>query len=82
MRIEIADQTGVPVPQFVVHAENACDRQILKMFCALGSDKRWVFWRHGQTYKGGEDGVSSFNFGYIAAKHFKKTANKKAAQRR
>ena len=66
MKARIADSRGVPVPQFIVEAENEIERQVLKTFCMLPSwmQDKYEFWLHGYCISGDVDGVTSFNFGW------------------
>ncbi len=66
MKIRAADSTSVPIPQFVVEAENETDRQILKAFCQVPHHtKNWQFRMHGYVGQSDIDGVTSFNFGWV-----------------
>ncbi len=65
MRIEVADATGCPVPQFVVHPETKEERMLLKAFehfLVWGRDE-WEFHCHGCTHQNGE--IVAFNFGLV-----------------
>jgi len=65
MRVEIASQTGQPVPQFIIYAETDAERLVMQQFVTYSYyEPRPVFWLHGWTYGMGMTGVSSFNFGY------------------
>ena len=67
MRIQIADSTGRPEPQFVVFAENECDRHILKMFCKAKEISKvpLKLWLHGSSMSSDVQGITSFNFGWV-----------------
>jgi hypothetical protein len=60
VKIELRDQTGQPVPQFVVRADSVEERMILKAFFSHIAN-RAEFCFHGYCLTDGE--VSSFNFG-------------------
>src|SRR5271165_3375684 len=64
MRIELASQTGHPVPQFVVHAESQVESMVLEAFVAYArqSERPVKFHLHGWACTNGRP--SSFNFGY------------------
>lgn len=70
MRIRPADSRGRIEPQFVVEAENAAERMLLKSFCEAQhhSKEPIKFWLHSWGYQAGVDGVESFNFGWIKDK--------------
>jgi len=65
MRIEFARQTGHPVPQFVVHAENEVESMLLEDVVAYArrSERPVKFHLHGLTSTNGRP--TSFNFGYV-----------------
>lgn len=65
MRLELADSTGCPVPQFIIKAESDADRMLLKAFTQFRDNAKdeWVFWFHGSCVEEGA-GVASFNFGW------------------
>jgi len=67
MRIRVAEQTGHPVPQFVVYADDETERAILGAFTNYKQNSKQPvqFWLHGSTYSCDVSGVTSFNFGYI-----------------
>lgn len=67
MRVEIADQTSHPVPQFIIYAENEADFAILRSFVNYPQmSRRPVQFRmHGSCYSNSR--VTSFNFGYSYA---------------
>ncbi len=65
MRVEYTTATGCPYGQFVIMADNEQDRAILDNFIKAGYSGEWEFWRHGASYRCGENGAYAFNFGYI-----------------
>lgn len=66
MRIKYTAATGCPVGQFIVEAETDQERAILTSFTSSALYcEGWRFWRHGDTYSGDVQAVTSFNFGYV-----------------
>ena len=69
MKINAAPSTGRREPQFVVHAENAEERALLRMFFyANANDPSLLFRLHGCVHSSDLNGeVTSFNFGWETA---------------
>lgn len=67
MRVEIAEQTGRSVPQFIIYAENDAERVLLNHFVSYKQAARpkVLFWLHGWVYEMDRVGVKSFSFGYV-----------------
>lgn len=67
MRIDFADATGCPVPQFVVKVENETEQMLLKAFVLFMEEHKfnWRFGLHGVVSTDGR--YTSFNFGLVKA---------------
>jgi hypothetical protein len=67
MKIEMAESTGCPVPQFVVHPETDEEQMLLRAFFYVhNNDPKWRFQMHGPTYQDGK--IIAFNFGLVKAR--------------
>lgn len=63
MKIEWAEATGSDVGQFIVQAEDAAEREILRRF--VSEHSKYHLWLHGYCeYSREGPGVCNFNFGY------------------
>jgi hypothetical protein len=61
VKIEMADATGCPVPQFVVRPETEEEQMLVKAFIGLMNMGGWRFHFHGAVHEDGR--ITSFNFG-------------------
>lgn len=62
MKVRMADSTGIPVPQFIIEAETADDRMLLKAFLLFKEHASVTFVMHGYGVRDGD--YTSFNFGW------------------
>jgi hypothetical protein len=53
VKINLADATGCPVPQFVVYPETLEEQMILKSFSHFYNDSEWRFVIYGFTHQHG-----------------------------
>lgn len=79
MKIRISKSTGCPVPQFVVTAETAEEKMMLRAILAFPqyAKDEWTFHLHGSGMEGGSPGYDHFNFGWIKAHDPEKDSEEK-----
>lgn len=66
MKVKIADSTGCPVPQIVLHAETDEDMHFIKLFATFPevAKEKWTFKLHGATSSIDRGGYVSMNIGF------------------
>lgn len=83
MKIEVANSSAWPGFQFVVRAENDADQAIIgQVQRAMSEQGKGVPWIHGCVFSGDKQAYTSFNFGWMEEKYFRKPKADKPRRKR